>query len=29
METAAHLGDQLADDLIAQGANEILAATKL
>jgi len=28
MENAARLGEQLADDLIAQGANEILAATK-
>ena len=28
MENAARLGEQLADDLIAQGANEILAATR-
>jgi hydroxymethylbilane synthase len=29
MDIAAHLGEQLADDLIAQGANDILEATKL
>jgi hydroxymethylbilane synthase len=29
MDIAARLGEQLADDLIAQGANDILAATKL